>query len=152
MQSGTCLGFGSAFDIPLIVKLDMPNPAPESGNCDVINCWKEGKVKEKPVENQVQVAPAKVDETFKTKTVTTSSAGTINASNINTKSSSGIVPYSNTVTNSEPVIIRSRQSENEITPNLNRLREFNEPKSSATDKLLGDSFGTSPSISKIMNF
>lgn len=39
LQSGTCLGFGSAFRIPLIVKLEMPNPAPWSGNCDVVNIW-----------------------------------------------------------------------------------------------------------------
>ena len=39
LQSGTCLGFGSAFKIPLIVKLEMPNPAPWSGNCDVVKIW-----------------------------------------------------------------------------------------------------------------
>ena len=39
LQSGTCLGFGSAFKIPLIVKLKMPNPMPLSGNCDVVRIW-----------------------------------------------------------------------------------------------------------------
>ena len=39
LQSGTCLAFGQAFKIPLIVKLDMPNPEPKSGNCDVVNIW-----------------------------------------------------------------------------------------------------------------
>ena len=39
LQSGTCLGFGSAFKIPLIVKLKMPNPMPMSGNCDVVKIW-----------------------------------------------------------------------------------------------------------------
>lgn len=39
LQSGTCLGFGMAFKIPLIVKLEMPNPAPWSGNCDVVTIW-----------------------------------------------------------------------------------------------------------------
>ena len=39
LQSGTCLGFGSAFKIPLIVKLKMPNPMPMSGNCDVVRIW-----------------------------------------------------------------------------------------------------------------
>lgn len=39
LQSGTCLAFGSAFKIPLIVKLDMPNPIPSSGNCDVVKIW-----------------------------------------------------------------------------------------------------------------
>jgi len=28
-----------AFTIPLIVKLKMPNPAPLSGNCDVVTIW-----------------------------------------------------------------------------------------------------------------
>ena len=39
LQSGTCLGFGSAFKIPLIVKLKMPDPMPKSGNCDVVSIW-----------------------------------------------------------------------------------------------------------------
>ena len=39
LQPGTCLGFGMAFKIPLIVKLKMPNPEPKSGNCDVVNIW-----------------------------------------------------------------------------------------------------------------
>jgi len=39
LQSGTCLGFGSAFKIPVIVKLDMPNPQPLSGNSDIIKFW-----------------------------------------------------------------------------------------------------------------
>ena len=39
LQSGTCLGFGMAFKIPLICKLEMPNPAPWSGNCDVVQIW-----------------------------------------------------------------------------------------------------------------
>lgn len=39
LQSGSCLGFGTAFKIPVIVKLDMPNPAPFSGNSDVVKFW-----------------------------------------------------------------------------------------------------------------
>ena len=39
LQAGTCLGFGMAFKIPLICKLEMPNPAPWSGNCDVVAVW-----------------------------------------------------------------------------------------------------------------
>ena len=42
LQSGTCLGFGMAFRIPLIVKMEMPNPAPWSGNCDVVSIWSGG--------------------------------------------------------------------------------------------------------------
>jgi hypothetical protein len=39
LQSGTCLSFGLAFKIPLIVKMEMPNPSPLSSNCDVVNIW-----------------------------------------------------------------------------------------------------------------
>ena len=39
LQSGTCLGFGLGFKIPLIVKMEMPDPAPLSGNCDVVTIW-----------------------------------------------------------------------------------------------------------------
>ena len=39
LQPGTCLGFGLGFKIPLIVKMDMPNPSPLSGNCDVVSIW-----------------------------------------------------------------------------------------------------------------
>lgn len=39
LQSGTCLGFGMAFRIPLIVKMEMPNPSPWSANCDVVTIW-----------------------------------------------------------------------------------------------------------------
>ena len=40
LQSGTMVAFGSAFKIPVIVKMDMPNPAPYSANCNVYECWK----------------------------------------------------------------------------------------------------------------
>ena len=39
LQPGTCLGFGLGFKIPLIVKMEMPDPSPLSGNCDVVNIW-----------------------------------------------------------------------------------------------------------------
>ena len=39
LQAGTCLGFGLGFKIPLIVRMKMPDPAPLSGNCDVVNIW-----------------------------------------------------------------------------------------------------------------
>jgi len=40
LQSGTLVAFGNAFKIPLIIKMDMPNPTPYSSNCDVVNRWK----------------------------------------------------------------------------------------------------------------
>ena len=39
LQAGTCLGFGLGFRIPLIVRMEMPDPAPLSGNCDVVSIW-----------------------------------------------------------------------------------------------------------------
>ena len=43
LQAGTCLGFGAAFKIPMIIKMDMPDPAPWSGNCDVVTYWNGGQ-------------------------------------------------------------------------------------------------------------
>lgn len=40
LQAGTLVAFGSAFKIPLLIKMDMPNPTPYSSNCDIINRWK----------------------------------------------------------------------------------------------------------------
>ncbi len=39
LQPGTCVAFGPAFKIPMIMKMEMPCPAPQSSNCDVINTW-----------------------------------------------------------------------------------------------------------------
>ena len=40
LQPGNCVCFGGAFKIPMIVKMEMPNPMPFSSNCDVSSCWK----------------------------------------------------------------------------------------------------------------
>ena len=40
LQPGTCVAFGSAFKIPMIVKLELPNPMPYSSNCNVSGCWR----------------------------------------------------------------------------------------------------------------
>ena len=39
LQPGNCVGFGSAFKIPMIIKLELPNPLPYSSNCDVSGRW-----------------------------------------------------------------------------------------------------------------
>ena len=39
LQVGNCLGFGSAFKIPLIIKLEMPSPMPQSNSCNVVEKW-----------------------------------------------------------------------------------------------------------------
>lgn len=40
LQPGNCVGFGSAFKLPMIVKLEMPSPAPYSSSCNVSECWR----------------------------------------------------------------------------------------------------------------
>jgi len=43
LTPGSCVAFGSAFKIPMIIKMKMPNPTPYSSNCNVTNCWKTKK-------------------------------------------------------------------------------------------------------------
>ena len=40
LQAGTLVAFGNAFKIPLLIKMDMPNPTPYSSNCDIVGRWK----------------------------------------------------------------------------------------------------------------
>ncbi|MDD3341481.1 MAG: ATP-binding protein [Bacilli bacterium] len=39
LQPGTCVAFGSAFKVPLIIRMDKPVPPPHSSNCDVVDNW-----------------------------------------------------------------------------------------------------------------
>lgn len=39
LQPGSCVGFGSAFKIPMIIRLELPNPLPYSSNCNVSTRW-----------------------------------------------------------------------------------------------------------------
>ena len=39
LQAGTCIGFGEAFNVPVLIHLDMPDPAPSSASCDISNVW-----------------------------------------------------------------------------------------------------------------
>ena len=40
LQPGNCVGFGGAFKLPMVIKLEMPNPMPYSTNCNVNERWK----------------------------------------------------------------------------------------------------------------
>ena len=60
LQSGTCLGFGLGFKIPLIVKMEMPDPAPSSGNCNVVSIWSGNNSVTVPSNNQVVVEVPRV--------------------------------------------------------------------------------------------
>ena len=39
LQPGNCVGFGSAFKIPMIIHMQIPNPAPYSSSCDISKRW-----------------------------------------------------------------------------------------------------------------
>ncbi len=39
LQPGTCIAFGSAFHVPVLVKMDMPSPEPSSSNCNISALW-----------------------------------------------------------------------------------------------------------------
>ena len=39
LQPGNCVGFGGAFKLPMIIKMDKPNPAPYSESCKVDAIW-----------------------------------------------------------------------------------------------------------------
>lgn len=39
LQPGNCIAFGSAFQVPVLIKLDKPNPAPSSSSCDISTNW-----------------------------------------------------------------------------------------------------------------
>lgn len=39
LQPGTCIAFGSAFKVPIVIDIDMPDPAPTSSSCDVSGIW-----------------------------------------------------------------------------------------------------------------
>ncbi len=39
LQSGTCVAFGRMMKIPMIVKMELPNPEPHSSNAHVFDKW-----------------------------------------------------------------------------------------------------------------
>lgn len=39
LQPGTCIAFGKAFKVPLILKMEIPNPEPQSSNADLVDKW-----------------------------------------------------------------------------------------------------------------
>ena len=40
LQPGTCVAFGKAFKIPMIIKMPLPNPEPNSSNANIVATWK----------------------------------------------------------------------------------------------------------------
>ena len=39
LQPGTCVAFGKAFKVPMIIKMQMPDPEPSSSSCNVASVW-----------------------------------------------------------------------------------------------------------------
>ena len=39
LQSGTCVAFGRMMKIPMIVKMQVPNPEPQSSNASIYDKW-----------------------------------------------------------------------------------------------------------------
>lgn len=39
LQPGNCVAFGSGFNLPSLIKLDMPSPSPSSSSCDISSVW-----------------------------------------------------------------------------------------------------------------
>ena len=39
LQPGNCMAFGTAFRLPTLIKMDMPDPRPSSSSCDVSGVW-----------------------------------------------------------------------------------------------------------------
>ena len=39
LQPGTCIAFGSGFNIPVVIKFDMPDPSPDSSSVNISNEW-----------------------------------------------------------------------------------------------------------------
>lgn len=39
LQPGICIGFGSAFKVPTLIKVKMPNPEPTSDSCNIRGAW-----------------------------------------------------------------------------------------------------------------
>ena len=39
LQAGTCIAFGKMMKIPMIVKMQMPNPEPQSSNASIYDKW-----------------------------------------------------------------------------------------------------------------
>ncbi len=93
LQSGTCLGFGLGFKIPLIVRMEMPDPAPMSGNCDVVKIWSGNQAASQPAATP---APAP--------TVTTSAPVAPVAPVQPTVPATSVAPSAPVVPTTEPVI------------------------------------------------
>jgi hypothetical protein len=81
LQPGNCVGFGQAFKLAMVIKMEMPNPAPNSNSCNVNKCWgielNEGAELEVPIEKPNLMEEKKLPTAF----VSQQMADRLNASN-----------------------------------------------------------------------
>ena len=99
LQPGTCLGFGLGFKVPIIIRMEMPNPSPISSNCDIASIWDSGITnvsnQDEQVNNNVNVTEnvQVTNEIADTAQVTNEVTDT--AQIVNSIPMSNIVPVSN---------------------------------------------------------
>ena len=105
LQSGTCLGFGSAFRIPMIVRMEMPNPAPWSGNCDVVAFWGGGAVLGATPKTSTSPTSTASEQDYAVKTVDTVDIPTVNIpSTMQLKDDGPVVKKDNFTTRTEQLL------------------------------------------------
>ena len=131
LQPGTCLGFGMAFTIPLIVKLEMPNPEPKSGNCNVVDVWSGGRVSQVKQEDTtptlVGVSQSNVTSVTNQSNVDTVQQSVVNKQNIESLESpitsiaqqQVVTPNFSTVNPSAPVTNNTTNVVEPVSPQEN---------------------------------
>ena len=51
LKPGNCIAFGSAFKVPTVMYVDLPNPRPLSNNVDLTKVWYEAAVQQLGTQN-----------------------------------------------------------------------------------------------------
>ena len=93
LQPGNCVVFGSAFKIPMISKLQMPDPMPYSTNCNVSGCWSEElkpRINPEPIQNNYVtegVPTSNLEADINTSNDINKNEGTINRNQIDPEQS-----------------------------------------------------------------
>ena len=101
LQPGNCVAFGSAFKIPMISKLAMPDPMPYSTNCNVSGCWSE--------ELKPRINPMPIQNNYVTEGVPTSNL------EVSITASNNISSVSNTSTSQSNTNINSSEEFNPMS-------------------------------------
>ena len=154
LQSGTCLGFGLGFKIPLIIKMEMPNPAPLSGNCDVVTIWNgSSNGISNNTANNVSVSQNTMNVSQNTVTNTNTNGASIataqSVSPIISNVTENLTSVSPTPIQSTEVSGESGQLSNNATNNTNKTVE--NPSLSIATTIPSDNNSSNVSVSSISN-